>query len=50
VANFVYQQAIDMWNFPAAAAAAMILLAFSLLLIGAVNLVFDRYARRFAVA
>jgi putative spermidine/putrescine transport system permease protein len=47
IGNLVYEQGIAMFDMPFAAAIAMIVLAFSLALVAVLNLLLDRFGRRF---
>ncbi|MBI1774566.1 MAG: ABC transporter permease [Proteobacteria bacterium] len=47
IGNLIYEQGVAMFDMPFASAIAMIVLAFSILLIALLNLVLDRYGRRF---
>ncbi|HEV7368237.1 ABC transporter permease [Arenibaculum sp.] len=49
VATFIYEQAINLFNLPLGAAAAMILFFVSMVLLVGVNGLFDRMGRRFGV-
>jgi ABC-type spermidine/putrescine transport system permease subunit I len=49
VANLVYDQAINLWNMPLAAAAAVIVLIFAFAVIGLVNAGFERFGRRVGI-
>lgn len=49
IANFVYDQAISLWNMPLAAAAAMVLLVTAFALIALLNAGFERLGRRVGI-
>jgi putative spermidine/putrescine transport system permease protein len=49
VANLVYDQAINLWNMPLAAAAAAVVLVFSFGVIGLANGAFERLGRRVGI-
>jgi ABC-type spermidine/putrescine transport system permease subunit I len=47
IGNLIYEQGIAMFDMPFAAAISMIVLTFSIALIALLNLVLDRFGRRF---
>jgi putative spermidine/putrescine transport system permease protein len=49
IANLVYDQAINLWNMPLAAAAATVVLVFSFGVIGLVNSAFEQFGRRVGI-